>query len=171
MIADQTEMMIYENHSRMGIRLDIVHTKEIDEWIAKHHYLKSAPAISMIRMVFKDRQNRLIGAMLWNKPTARKSDQENILELSRMYFIDDTERMVESHCLGMARKYIRKHFPHIKGIQGFSSTGQGHDGTVYKADGWFVVQITKISKSTKWASREGRTDRDSSDKIKWVRTP
>lgn len=163
----QTVIIDAFEYTRMNVRLEITHNEEIDKWIAENHYLKSAPAVSIIRMAFKDKNGRLVGAMLWNHPTAREMNQQKILELTRMYFVDDTPHCIESHCLSMARKYIRKRYPHIKGLIAYSSTAY-HDGIVYEADGWFVIQRTK---SKSWAHRRGRVDRDLSDKIKWARSP
>lgn len=155
-------------YTRMDVRLEITHTTEIDEWIKERHYLKSVPCGARIRMAFKNRNHEVIGGMMWTRPAARKLPQWELLQLARMCFIDNTPRFIESHCLGLARKYIRKHFPDVKGLISYSSTGAGHEGTVYKADGWFCIGTTK---SASWETRDGRTDRDLSDKIRWARSP
>ncbi len=108
--------------------------------------------------------------MMWGRPNARKLDQEHLLELTRMYMIDDTEDYAESKALGLARKYIRKNLPQIKGLVAYSSTGQRHEGTIYKADNWFELGRNKVSKKG-WSNREGRGNRDVSEKIRWVRSP
>ena len=36
------------------MRLNVVHSEEIDKWIAEHHYLHSTPAGAVIRMEFVD---------------------------------------------------------------------------------------------------------------------
>lgn len=105
---------------------------------------------------------------MWGRPVARGLDQARLLELTRMYFIDDTPPFIESRALGMARSYIRKHLPDVKGVLAYSSTGEGHEGTVYEADGWFSVGH---SGKVGWDSRPGRTVRDESPKIRWVRSP
>ena len=120
------------------MQLSPVHTKELDAWIAERHYLKSAPAIATLRLEFT-LDGRRIGAMLWSRPTSPKIEQNTILELTRMFFIDDTERFIESKALGMARKHIRKHYPHVRGLIAYCSTAEGHKGTVYEADGWFKI--------------------------------
>lgn len=148
--------------------LNIVHNTELDKWIAEHHYLSSTPAGAKIRMEFIDEKGRRIGGMLWGRNTSPKQDQKNVLCLTRMYFIDLTERFVESKALAMGRRYIRKHYPQIKGLIAYSSTGQGHEGTVYKADGWFEVSRTTANNRD---YREGRKNVDTSSKIKWCRTP
>ena len=108
----------------------------------------------------------MIGAMMWGRPTARTYDPKRILELTRLYLIDGTEPFAESRALGMARRLIRRRLPEIKGLIAYSSTGMGHAGTVYLADGWFAVGTTRAAA---W-NREGRKNRDTSPKIRWVRT-
>lgn len=107
--------------------------------------------------------------MMWGRPSARLLDKDSLLELTRMFFIDDTERFVESRALAKARKFIRKFMPQIKGLIAYSSTGQRHDGVIYKADNWFQFGKTQGDKWTR-KNRE-RADIDISPKIRWLRSP
>ena len=149
------------------MKINIVHSKELDKWIAEHHYLHSAPAGAIIRMEIQDDTSQRIGGMMWGRNPSQKQDQRNVLCLTRMYCVDDTEPYTESRALAMARKYIRKHYPQIKGLVAYSSTGAGHEGTIYQADGWFEVSRTSGGKDC----RAGRKNIDVSPKIKWCRTP
>lgn len=149
------------------MKLNIVHSMELDEWIKARHYLHSTPG-AVIRMEFVDDSGKRIGAMMWGRNTSPKQDQSNQLCLTRMFFVDDTEPFVESKALSMARKHIRKHYPAVKGVVAYSSTGEGHAGTVYQADGWFEVSRTREGCRDR---RYGRKNLDSSSKIKWVRSP
>jgi hypothetical protein len=152
------------------LRVEVSHTKELDRWIAERHYLKSTPAGARLRLWIIDDKGERIGAMMWGRPNARKLDQNSLLELTRMYLVDDTEPNAESKSLGLARKHIRKNLPEIKGVIAYSSTGQGHEGTIYKADNWFELGRNKVS-AKGWSNRDGRENRDASEKIRWVRTP
>lgn len=146
-----------------------VHSTEIDKWIKEHHYLHSTPAGAVLRFEFIENGER-VGAMMWGRPVSPKIDQEHTLELTRMYFVDETEHCIESKALAMARKYIRKHLPQITGLIAYSSTAEHHKGTIYLADGWFKISETNSPRGS-WANRAGRTDRDLSVKIKFGRTP
>ena len=106
--------------------------------------------------------------MLWGRNPSSKQEQKEVLCLTRMYFQDDTEPYIESRALAMARKHIRKHLPNIKGVVSYASVGEGHAGTVYKADGWFEVSRSRANSKD---FREGRRNIDVSQKIKFVRTP
>lgn len=148
------------------MRLEITHSTQTDEWIREHHYLGNTPAGAVLRMEFREGEE-LIGAMMWGRNTSPKQDQRNVLCLTRMCFLDSAPKNTESHALGMARRYIRKHCPQIKGLVAYSSTGQGHEGIVYQADGWFEVSRSRKSRD----HREGRANVDTSAKIKWCRSP
>jgi hypothetical protein len=165
----QTEITDDVEFSRMGIRLEICHTTDIDQWITERHYLHSVPCGARVRMAFKNREGELLGAMMWCRPEARKLEQWELLSLARMVFVGNTAPFVESHCLSLARKHIRKHLPDIKGLVTYTSKGFNHEGTVYKADGWYQLGIVKAPPS--WETRENRTDRDRSDKVRWTRSP
>lgn len=163
------QINLFADGESKNIRLYEIHDKSVDDWIAERHYLHCAPAGAVIRLCFKDETQRILGCMMWGRPTSRRIDQKKILELTRMCFIDDTEPFIESRCLAMARKHIRKHYPRIKGIIAYSSTGRGHEGTIYEADGWFEMSSDKYGGT--WENRENRVSRDLSRKIRWVRTP
>jgi hypothetical protein len=139
------------------LRLEICHNQTLDDWIKERHYLHSTPAGAKLRLWIKDDQNNIIGVMMWGRPTARTYDQEKILELTRMYMIDDTEPNAESKALGMARKLIRKELPQVKGLLAYSSTGEGHKGTIYEADNWFALGTT-AGRSCNRKSRRSNAD-------------
>ncbi len=152
------------------MRIVEVHSTELDRWIAARHYLRSTPAGAVLRLEIQDDAGQRIGGMLWGRPVSPKLDQVHLLELTRMYMVDETEANAESRALSMARRYIRKHYPHIRGLIAYASTGEGHSGTIYQADGWFKIAET-AARSRGWSSRSGRTDRDLSPKLKFCRTP
>lgn len=165
----QAELPGAFQYSKLGVRLEIQHTQDIDEWIAQRHYLASAPPGARVRMAFVTAEHTLLGAMMWCRPAARHYDQLHILELARMCFADDLPANGECHCLALARKYIRKQMPEVKGLLAYASVDKGLEGMAYAADGWFRMGISRTSAS--WETREGRADRDRGDKARWVRSP
>lgn len=154
-----------QEESGVNLLLREVHSTELDQWIADRHYLHNTPAGAILRLEFLNGTNR-VGAMMWGRNSSPKQDQKHVLCLTRMCFVDNTEPYIESRALAMARKYIRKHKPEIRGLVAYSSTGQGHRGTIYQADGWF-----EVSRSKGRDCRPGRKNIDTSEKIKWCRTP
>lgn len=148
------------------MRIEESHSTKLDEWIAERHYLHTTPPGTKIRMAFYIGK-MMVGAMMWGRPTSRNIDNESIMELTRCVFIDEAPKNTESSALSMARKYIRKHYPEVKAVLAYSSTGQNHEGIIYKADGWFIVGQTRGGDG--WKSRE-RVTIDPSPKIKWMRS-
>lgn len=138
------QIKLFPDGEQKNVRLYVEHDTTVDNWIREYHYLHSVPAGAILRFCFKNASEEILGCMMWGRPTSRKINQKNILELTRMYFVDDTEAFIESKCLSMARKYIRKHCPNVKGLIAYSSTGAGHEGIVYQADNWYALGGQKV---------------------------
>lgn len=156
------------NRNLMQLRLVPSHSKELDDWIAQRHYLGYCPPGAKLRLwVFES--NNPIGAMMFGRPSARTYDTGIVWELTRFVFIDDTSHCIESRALAMARKYIRAHFPTVKGLLSYSSPTNDHHGTIYRADNWF--QLGWTSGGT-WDSKShpNRRNADISKKQRWVRS-
>lgn len=170
-MAVQLNLILEKEQQGIRVHLQEAHDKELDRWIAERHYLRSVPCGARLRLWIFGQERNIIGAMMWGRPNARMLDQERILELTRMYFIDNTEIYVESRGLALARKYIRKHLPWVMLCLSYSSEeGGDHCGTVFAADNWCPFGYT-TGGSWKSKGRENRKDRDASRKVRWVRSP
>ena len=154
----------------MQLSIMAYHTEDLDKWIASQHYLGYTPAGAILRLGVLENGIKIIGAMMWGRPEARNLNQEKILELTRMVFVDDTDPFVESHSLALARKYIRNHFPKVKLVLAYSDPGNGHSGIVYGADNWCDVNATSGGKWTS-SSKPNRRDKSTSKKVRWERSP
>lgn len=145
--------------------------RELREWIKQYHYLKSAPPGFVIALEFLEGRER-VGAMLIGRPAARQYGEE-ILELTRMYFVDSAPKNTESSALAMMRAFVRKWFPSVRLLLSYSDPSQGHTGGIYKADGWAMLGKTKARHGQNgWASRSGRVFQETYvSKVRWVRTP
>lgn len=140
------------------------------EWIAEMHYLKSTPP-GFIHILEFTEGKRLIGAMLLGRPSSKAYDPDLILEVNRVYFVDDTPPNVESQGLGMMRKHVRTWLPNIKLLISYSDPSRGHSGTIYLADGWCPFGMTTSKSGYGWRSRPNRKDDPVTPKQRWVRTP
>jgi len=135
--------------------------------IEQNHYLGYAPCGCKFCLgVFVDTE--LLGVMIFGRPIARLEDQNNTLELTRM-FLYDSPKNSESRALGLAEKWIKKNRTESRLIA-YSDTAQGHEGTIYKAANWKQISITKYSKrSCGWGNRQNRRGMIGGDKIKFER--
>lgn len=75
-----------------------LHNTDVDRWIKERHYLKSTPAGAVLRLEFLNHAGERIGAMMWGRPVSPQVDQKHTLELTRMYFVAETE-----HCVKVGR--------------------------------------------------------------------
>jgi hypothetical protein len=145
-------------------------TREVLQWIKDHHYLRSTPPGFVFILEFLEGRER-IGAMQVGRPTSRKIDAQRILELTRMYFVDQAPANTESAALAMLRRFVRRWFQGIRLLLAYSDPAQGHRGTIYEADGWAPFGRTAPSHGCGWKSREGRRDECVGSKLRWIRTP
>jgi hypothetical protein len=144
--------------------------RNVLRWIKEHHYLRSTPPGFVVVLEFLEAGKR-VGAMQLGRPTSRELDAARVLELNRMYFIDEMPTNTESRALGMMRKFVRTWFPKVKLLLAYSDPSVGHHGTVYEADNWAPFGRTKRVKGYGWNNRGGRRETMCEPKIRWVRTP
>lgn len=154
----------------MQLQVMPYHTEDLDKFIASLHYLGYTPPGAKLRLGILENGIKVIGGMMWGRPSSRELDQEIILELTRMVFVDDTEPFVESRALSLARKHIRKHLPQVKLVLAYSDTEQDHDGIIYRADNWAPFGKAKGHRWTSTTKQE-RRDQAIQDKLRWVRSP
>ena len=100
-------------------------------------------------------------------------DPDLVVQLYRVFFVDETAHCVESQALAMARKHIRTWTPQIRLVLSYSDPSVGHEGTIYDADGWCPLGKTRERHDYGFQTHKGRerTKRDVSAKVRWVRTP
>lgn len=98
---------------------------------------------------------------------------DHVIQLYRVFFVDETDHCIESQALAMARKHIRTWLPHIRLVLSYSDPSVGHEGTIYDADGWCELGKTKERNDYGFQTHKGRnrTKKHVTPKIRWVRTP
>jgi hypothetical protein len=134
--------------------------------------LQSAPPGFVFILEFLER-GELAGAHIWGIPQAKAYPSEKVLQLYRVFFVDDTSHCVESQALAMARKFIRVWVPKIRLVISYSDPTVGHEGTIYEADGWCELGKTKEDHWYGFQRHKGRARNQQTvtTKIRWVRTP
>jgi hypothetical protein len=132
-------------------------SREIAAWIKAHHYTKRTPPGYVVALEFLDGRKR-IGAMLLGRPGPRKLDADRVLELTRMYFVDEAPTNTESRALAMMRKFVRTWLPNVRLLLAYSDPAAGHTGGVYEADGWAPFGTTGHRKGYGWRSRPSRDE-------------
>jgi len=132
--------------------------------IEQNHYLRYAPpGCKFCLGVYAN--NELMGVMIWGHPIARLEEQDNTLELTRM-FLFDSPKNSESRALSLAEKWIKLHRTERRLIA-YSDTYQGHTGCIYRASNWKIIGKIKAKSWSK--SRRDRRGTIGGDKIKFER--
>lgn len=149
---------------------------ELLTWTGEKHYSGCTPPGCVCGLEVMERAQR-IGALILGRPGAPAFngtgyDVDRLLELTRMYMVDDTERNAESKALAMMRKHVRMWYPKVGLLVAYSDPSEGHEGTIYEADGWTKFGMTgDRANSTGWNSRPGRKPTRNASKQRWLRTP
>lgn len=138
--------------------------KSARRMIEQHHYLRYAPCGHKFSLgIYAGEQ--LIGVMIFGRPVARKEDQENTLELTRM-FLYDSPKNSESRSLSLAEKWIRKN-RHETRLIAYSDPEVGHKGIIYRAANWRYVGMSRLWSWSK--SRPNRRGEIGGRKLKFER--
>jgi len=151
-------------------RLQPCETREMHEWIKLHHRMQSAPPGHIAAFEFLEGKER-VGGLLMGRPNSKGYDADLITEFTRVCFLDLPANSA-SRALAMARKQVRIHWPQFRLLLSYHNPAE-HDGTMYLADGWCPLGMTKAKHGQNgWASRQGRKYEEVySPKQRWVRTP
>lgn len=141
--------------------------RKVDSIIRDNHYLKSVNSAAVRhRYLITIPLRGIVGAAAWSKPMARMEDQEKTVELHRFWTSDVLPKNSESYSLGYMMRDLEEY--DYNRLISYTSTGQGHKGTIYKATNWQEVNRTRdYSKDKAWENRPGRKNRDESKKIKF----
>lgn len=144
-------------------------------WTGENHYLGSTPPGCVAGLEVMEGSHR-IGALILGRPSAPAFnrigyDVDYLLELTRMYLVDDTERNAESKALAMMRKHVRMWMPQVRLLMAYSDPSAGHKGTIYEADNWSRFGMTGKVSGKGWNSRPGRKATQNASKQRWLRTP
>lgn len=146
-------------------------SRELSRWIKARHYTKRTPPGYVVALEFSNGGGERVGGMLLGRCCAKSLDQNLILELNRMFFVDEAPKNTESRALGMMRKFVRTWFPQVRLLVAYSDPSVGHEGTVYEADGWCPFGMTGKKTGYGWRSRPNRNEDPVTSKQRWVRTP
>jgi hypothetical protein len=93
----------------------------------------------------------IIGVICYGTPSSAplrrglcgESEVNNVIELTRLWIKDGTEKNVESYLIGNTLKLVNKEI-----IVSFAEIDAGHVGTVYQATNWIYTGLS--AKRTNW---------------------
>lgn len=136
----------------------VIPSKIANEFVKKHHY--SGKVVNNSQLHFGCfLNNELHGVMSFgcsldkrkvqnlvvHKKTNKPALWNEWLELNRMAFDDFLPRNSESRCISIALKLIKKNAPHIRWIISFADGTHCGDGTIYRASGFKLTNLSTAS--------------------------
>lgn len=134
-----------------------------DDFIRTHHYSRKVVPNTQVNIgAFLD--NVLHGAIQLGPPINRKgtlstvegSEWNEVLEINRLAFDGVLPRNSESRALGVMRRLLRTHAPHVKWLVSFADAVQCGDGTIYRAAGFLLVGYHSSDQSMRINPHTGR---------------
>jgi len=143
-------------------------TEYVDRFVCENHYLEGQPSPQTVYryVVSGGIMHGILGGAMWGKPVARHEDQDDTLELLRFWTVDWTPKNTESYALSRMIRDIDDKDTHSRLIA-YASTGQDHDGGIYKATNWEDKGVRETNTGDGWDTRDGRANDDPSDKRKF----
>lgn len=92
----------------------------------------------------------LIGAIAFATPCSENvrasvfgaEYKDSVIELHRLHIKDVTPRNTESWFISKSLKLLKEDKPRIKAVISFSDSTQGHQGTIYRASGFYYIGHT-----------------------------
>jgi len=115
----------------------------VTEFIKKYHYSKSCP-IAINKCFTLEHDGRIIGACVFAAPSRQTIDVPgymSILELSRLFVLDETPKNTESYFVGKCLRWLQVN-TNYEAIVSFADPTQGHQGIVYQATNFKLLSIT-----------------------------
>lgn len=142
----------------------------IKRFIRTHHsMLPMPPCTWRLGFALLDQAGNIWGVAIWSRPSARLEDQVFTLELQRMTLMAGLPRNTATFMLAQMRRTVRTQLPGIKRLISYSDPTV-HQGTMYRADNWRVVQQTRRAPID--VTRPGRSKGTARTRlVKWERPP
>lgn len=145
------EELDYRDAKVKNFKVSICERWEIEKFIETWHYSGSINGV-IADYCFKLMYDReIIGACIFGKMAMcgqwkRFGDvEEDVIELRRLCCIDNTPRNTESYFIGKMLKWLKKNTT-IKVVVSYADAEYGHEGTIYKASNFELLDFKKGAK-------------------------
>jgi hypothetical protein len=118
--------------------------------IIKNHYSHKKSMTRFALGIFYE--NDLIGCLTYGFPVGRlvvKSicpslENNQVLELTRLWIADGYGNNIESWFIGQSFKFIKDNHPNIKCLISYADPNVGHSGLIYQATNWLYQKSPMI---------------------------
>lgn len=142
----------------MYTNISKLHMKQIDKHVAwdmiiKNHYSHKKTSTRFALGIFY--ADELVGCLTYGFPVGRcvvKSicpsfENNNVLELTRLWIADGYGQNIESWFIGQSFKYIKENHVNIKCLISYADPNVGHNGAIYQATNWLYQKSPMLCKA------------------------
>jgi hypothetical protein len=134
----------------------IAFKEDVVPFIAKYHYTHSMSGVQY-KYAFAaiDDNWEMVGAAVFGQtamPTTWKryaKSADELIELRRLVFTDNTPRNIESRFIGWCLRWLRNETD-FKYVLSYADPYYGHQGTIYKASNFQFMGVTAKSRMILW---------------------
>lgn len=131
---------IFDRSWRLTSRIERVNQREVDTMI-KTHYLGKWPR-EVVLTLGLIRKSRTLGVVTFSvaHPSVAAPYLGEVWELSRLWIDDSVPKNAETFAIGRSIRYVRANHSNVKTLVSFADPEAGHNGTIYTASNWTLVQ-------------------------------
>lgn len=136
--------------------------------IVNNHYLKRKPPIKHLFGLFEN--NLLVGVITYSLPCRALTQKFNnkILELTRLFILDDTPKNSESYFISRTIKMLKEKNEYDL-LVSYAQIDANHVGIVYQATNWLWCGFSQKSKDPIIKGYEGQHPRNIFSKFKTMK--
>lgn len=127
------------------IKIKQISNTEAKKFMKKYHYTKSCPKATIsLAFYYKD---KICTMIVYGQPSnynLAKSiweggNEQECLELLRLFSFDWCPKNIESYCISQSIKYLKQYYPQYKVLVSYADASVGHIGYIYQASNWLYV--------------------------------
>jgi len=120
---------------------------DIKNFIETNHYSHNINGVKISYCFKVEYNNQLVGGVIFGalSTTAWKkfsNSEKKVLELRRLYLIDEAEKNSESRVIGSCLRHIKKNDENVELIVSYADPFYGHTGHIYKASNFIYVGLS-----------------------------
>ena len=146
-----TSRTMFTDTSKLSIK--IIEKQIAFDMIIKNHYSHKKTSTKFALGIFHNK--KLIGCMTYGFPVGRlvvKSivpsfENNEVLELTRLWIADDYGQNIESWFIGQSFRFIKNNYPQVKCLISYADPNVGHQGSIYQATNWLYQKSPMICKA------------------------
>ena len=126
-----------------------IDNKKANEWQISRHYMHRKTSSPILSVGLFD-NNNMIGVCIFSRPASQTlckgicgvEEKDRVVELSRLFIIDETPQNTESWFISRAIKLLKQNSDKDI-LVSYADSSVGHSGIIYRATSFLFTGLTK----------------------------